>query len=324
MVRQVLGKVRVVNCTFQGAYSLALLDEDNPPINGDVQGDANGGFGALVTAADIAFVRCQLTGGASAYILGDLLSEDICYCLGTQHSGGDGLRALNSNVSLYDVLLRGGVGGDEEVNGADGGDGLILLGTGSLFASGCAFMGADAGDGYDCIFSRGGDGGRGLFVSGNSPARFLDCTYSGGAAGWGCSGSGVVGKPHDINSPVDNLAGIAHDFFFPLPVREQQLASFGLEGHPDDQVFVVFGAGESSLYVKDFSGQLHVTVPWLNLIYVGAVPASGALQLSVPVPELGPGVEGVSLRLQPLFLHVADGRVILGNWGPLLLLDQSL
>ena len=57
---------------------------------------------------------------------------------------------------------------------------------------------------------------------------------------------------------------------------------------------------------------------------MGILPASGSLQIAVPVPELGPGIEGVSFRVQTLFVNGLFDHVVLGLWAPLLLLDDAL
>lgn len=318
VVRQALGHVRLVDCTFRGADSIAT-------IGFTVQGNPDGGAGVVATAADISFLRCTLEGGNAANLVGDLLASGGCYCTITDQRGGDGLRALNSNVSLYDVGLKGGHGNDGEVYGGDGGHGLALLGTSTLFASGSDFQGWFGGTGNDWVFSEAGDGGSGVYATAATTCRFLDSTFAGASGGSSLSGGpkGVDGQPRKIIGTVVDLAGLAHRLTLSSPVREQESMEFTLSGHPNDQVYTVFGIGDGSQYLAEYAGQFHVSVPWLQFLYVGLVPASGTLAGSVPVPELGPGVQGLVFRVQPFFVHGVGGNTLLGNWAPLVLLDGA-
>jgi hypothetical protein len=157
------------------------------------------------SCAELVLVRCALQGGHGA------TNEDE----DQQPPASDGSAALLASacgLSIHDSTLAGGHGGGEFDTtchtGGDGGDGLTLLGAGSLLAAGSSFTGGAGGDGGDgeflgCECADGGPGGDGVATS--APVTWSASSATGGAGGPPggptCS-SGFPGQPVAGTTPT--------------------------------------------------------------------------------------------------------------------------
>ncbi len=308
------GSVRVVDCILTGAASLATFDQ-----SGTVIGTPDGFAGAQVrTSADVSFLNCTLTGGS-----GGLLYEVQAAPSSTVFTGGAGLFVENSEVSVYDSSLTGGFGGINFIVGPDGGAGLDVLSS-TVFASGNAFVGGNGGNADD-LFAQGigGDGGPGAASTFNSTTRFLECSFAGGGPGFSAGGTPAhAGPPRDLDGQNVDLPGLAHRLVVSPVVREFQPLSFSAQGHTGDPVFVFISRDDGSQYFGEFTGQLHVSIPWQNFFFLGTVPPGGELNGSTNLPAISSGFEGLSFRLQALFGH-SPSTGVLSNWAPLMFVDDA-
>ncbi|MCK6445281.1 MAG: hypothetical protein L6Q99_02720 [Planctomycetes bacterium] len=315
------GAIRVQSCTFEGFDSNV--------------GYQNGG-GAAWNAFDddVVFSGCTLNGG-------DGLSTQF---LPSPTHGGGALFARSSNVALFACVLRGGNGGSNGEEGYDGGDGGhgLEIPDGTVHASGSSFVGGNGGhggeeDGYPPYMGNyagnGGDGGHGAFLGsvppGTADPRFewRASTLLGGALGfggsgyWGPSGSnGAPGQTVAINNGTNvPLTGPARSFTGSVVRREGQFATLTFRGAPGDDVHLRIeypptwiGAGGHDLAHPALRDALHL----------GQIPASGVLTTTLPMPELGVGVESRVWILRSRFVDT-QGVETPGNPFALLVLDQQ-
>ncbi len=235
-------------------------------------------------------------------------------------TGGQGLSASTSTIHAIASELRGGKGGsgndDEGQNGGGGGNGLMLLsGLASCVDSnliGAAGGEGEPGDGGTFGCEDGGNGGAGgngayLFtqLGLTTKIRHTGSTMQGAPGGSGaqsfCGGSS--GSPGPDGLPV-RIFGAGTEVALGSParyltaktiVRESQFLQVRAKGQVGDQVW---------LRIERFVPNMgSLAAPQLaKHSFLGVIPAGGVLVHLLTVPELGPGVEGRILRLNPLFI----------------------
>jgi len=268
----------------------------------------------------LTLVRCTIKGGNG--IPGGQFSSS---------SGGPGLRVRTSLVAAWEVTSVGGDGGAEADNGGSGGAGVLLWQGAHLTSAAGLYQGGTAPGGdshFDFICGCevcyiGGVGGPGLYATAEAGS-----TCSGDLRGVALvGGKGVFGPSFFcIGSDGQALIDLNHQVTqSPAPLRSLQLDPLAGEGG-SLAVSLVGEAGDGVLVLAGFApaftqlsyGILDI-VPQVVAIF-GTLPASGMLDLTVPIPELGPGVEGVLLVAQPLFVPTGGGKV-LGSPSATVLLD---
>ena len=258
-----------------------------------------------------------------------------CAITGSSIAGGSpgfhGSDLGSSNVCMYDCTTTGGAGGD----GASifqGGHGARLHAGSFLFASGTTFVGGQGGDGADeALFvpcTDGSPGGNGLLLDAGAPqASTLECTFTGGPGGApgagnpGCS-PGATGSGLLVTSGSHTaLTGTAHSFKTSSPVREGGVQTKVYEGVPGEFVFADLSPFQGFLYFPEFRGVLTLGSP-LFIFFEGNIPASGKLEKTFVINEMGPGVEGVHVYMQAGFFDLNAG-IFQGAASSLTLLDSS-
>ena len=238
---------------------------------------------------------------------------------------GLGGSSFNSNVSAYDCEFRGGPSPGSasslltcSTGSTDAGDGF-QLNTGSLFASGCMFIGGLGGDGDDAAApvlggGNGGPGGDGLVVLG-SPSRLTtqDCTFVGspGGAG-GVAGNGTVcaAGPDgiDLDAPLGfvDLAGSAVGFSLTSPLREGEAGALSFDGSPGDVAFISFGPDPDAILLEGIGVLL--PSPLVGFILAGIIGPGGTLDFPVSFGSSGPNdfrdftVQGFAFTSEALVL----------------------
>lgn len=146
----------------------------------------------------VLFQDCLFRPPAQSLLTGDLTAVDVNSSLAVTfvrsqlegiyailQSGGNGLRITDSNVHLYDCLVKGGAGGTTLFIplALAGGSGVQMFG-GILFASGSTIQGGQGGDFLGAGCADGADGGIGLhLVSGSPTVHLVDTLVQGGAGG---------------------------------------------------------------------------------------------------------------------------------------------
>jgi hypothetical protein len=241
----------------------------------------------------------------------------------------DGARITNSNVSLYQSKVLGGRAGAGEVNGMRGGDALVAIGA-RVFASDCAFVGGDASDGgYD---GNGGDGGHGAVVQAESVFTTVDVTFAGGAAGsagacaspFACPHAGVAGAPSSVESgaTMTALSGPARTFTAPALVREHGNATLAFQGAPDDTLARASSWRGSARFSVERGAQVPARHVTFRAPTVGVLDAAGVFAQTLPILELGQGIESRVLFFQGV--HVAsDASLRFGTPRALIQLDSA-
>jgi hypothetical protein len=295
-------------------YGLTLRGGNATPIT--IPGHA---AARLIDCVDFAFVSCRLFGGSG-----------VLYVM----SGGPALVSSGSNVALYSSTLRGGEGaGGTPLEGAtpggDGGDGCVLH-DGFLFASSTRFEGGAGGNGgtIQCFTSfDGGDGGDGLVAPLASPAfaTLVDCTFAGGVAGLAhpCvtpAQDGVPGIPRVGDATF--LDGASRTLRAHVVARESESAAIAVTGAPGEEVVLFVATYDDYTYAPQLYGVAHLLPPIERRFSIGTIPASGVLITSLPIGELGPGVEASMQRMQALVLG-PSGSARLTNPTALVALDAS-
>lgn len=229
-------------------------------------------------------------------------------------SGGGALRAVDSNVSLYDCFIDGGTAA---IN-IEGQPGVVLDG-GALFSSGSILRGGVGGAGgaptAPAFCTDGKNGGPGLSVAAGS-VRLLDCVVEGGVGGstWGFCSDGDPGVPWKVSSAgtLQLLTESARSFDVDAVLREGGSTTLRLEGLPGDFAWLLLGLGDlpDMQASPALSGIFVPGLPWLPA-FVGTVPASGNLVLPSSVGDLPAGFDLVRLSTQAVM--GSQGAWVLGT-----------
>ena len=272
--------------------------------------------GLLVDGCDAVFAtRCLLFG-----------SE------GSQGFVGSGPFALNeavdtrsSQLVLYDTFALGGIGADGDFNlllpdtfliATRGGHGVLQRG-GFLFVAGCSLGGGAGGDGdlslvhLSCI--PGASGGDGLRLTDGADAKTLDVALSGGpggVTGGDLCQDGADGAPTVVeNGTLTDLAGELPLLFLESPVREGSPFFLVLEGPPGASTLVLLSLERTNAFLAPLNG---VLATGANAVFLptGTLPALGQLLVTAPVPELGPGVDGVAITVQAIVAEPTGGAIL--------------
>ena len=297
VVRNCQGSIRVSDCTLEG---FAGNYAQTPALTVD-------------RCDDVALSSCRLTQDYSAF-------------------GSEGLLAMDSNLSLFQTTVEGGV--SEFL----GGDGVHLVGSsGQLFATDCRFSGGDGLDAYCSGIGSGidaGDGGVGFYNEGWS-VLLQDTALVGGSGGYGdsdewgqpCGSGGSNGLdsvgPFSVlpgTGPQLQMAGVVHEALGTLDVL--------FSGVPGERVFLLTSLAGQFEFSPRFDGPRLLADPLLGMIhstatgagqlgggiplglqrsYVGTIDALGVLNVQVPIlPGSSSGLLA-SVQFQALFVEPGGG-----------------
>lgn len=295
----------------------------------------SGTITVVVSQSPIWIEGCRMdTAAVASTPIGVALIRCVCR--------GRSLPGIDNNIShtvVLGCLARGGDGKPgficPEVGPVSGGAGHFGLATsgGELLVSGTTMIGGGGGDGLQpdgaVPCTDGGPGGDGvgddIFAFGNPTDVWLhDVVMSGGTGGLGGSDcqTGSAGLPRDFaTSEVTDLAGSYRSVSTGGPVREGQPIVVTIEGEAGDSVHLLLSLEQEHAIVPALRGALLLAAPIALDPLV--LPASGTLQLSVPAPELGPGVEGILAFIGAGFIDV-NGDKHLGAPTSLAILDAAL
>lgn len=270
------------------------------------------GHGAVVQdCGAVTFVRCQMEGGHDAGFAPSFFP----------YQGGIGLVATDSTLHLYEVTAQGGFGssadGFDGIDGGDGGDGARLQDS-FLFAAASALAGGTGGPitNFLCLASD-GPGGDGLAALGASDVYELDSTFTGGLSGLGYC-EGTPGQP--VVGSAISLPGDYRSLTAASPVREGELSTSTYVGQPGDLVFGIWGVRQEPVFYQVFGGTVLPQV--LAAVLLGTIPAGGTLAFSLPLGQLPPGVDSLSLYSQAVILP-ASSPLILTNGTGVVILDDA-
>jgi len=90
------------------------------------------------------------------------------------------------------------------------------------------------------------------------------------------------------------------------------MALVTVTGTPGSPVALLLSLDSTVVPIKSLSGALAVGGTPV-IMTLGSLPASGVLALQAVVPELGPGIEGLAVFLQPAAFASDVGHFVLGQ-----------
>lgn len=236
--------------------------------------------------------------------------------------------AAPAAVHVFDSQLRGGNGDPSLVGFQDGAAAAEVHGA-SFFASGSTITGGDGSHLVDPWFGCAqGAGGSGLAMSaGTSVAQVgvLDTAVQGGSGAEGCGSLPMHGPDYSGSGDLLTLPGAHRTLAVNSPVREGETLSLSLGGAPGEFALLLLGAPAATLTGpaawSAWNAPLLLSAN-ASAFVLGAVPASGALELSFPVAELG--VDALTVAAQSAFLDFGAGGVRIGPTASVALIDAAL
>jgi len=273
--------------------------------------------------ADVTLVGCGLTGFGTTF-----------------NPAGSGCEIVSSTASIVTCRLTGGEGQDAANStfppllkpASPGGHGLSVqagLTSASVTLVDCWLQGGEGGTGFsDITFCEppkaGGDGMRVGEFSGELPdVRYADCHFHGGQAG----GAPYCGMPASGGQNIKLLSGTLMPvpgnppvLTTTTPAREGGTLPLTIDGQAGDSALLLFSAMPGGFFLPGKHGDL-LLGGTLLVIPLLPLPPSGQLPLSLTVPELGAGLQGIALYLQAA--TCAAGDCTLGTGSALVLLDAS-
>lgn len=238
-----------------------------------------------------------------------------------------GLEVQGANLYASDCAFTGADGcqGFTSSMACAGAPGLSLFAS-SAWTANCTFVGGHAfGGAGTCLFliAQGGDG---VQASGGSLLRTLGCSAAGGY-GLTCSGPETAppigGAPYEISADAQHVAlpGAGCTWSVLSPVREFQSVQATLDAEPDALAFLALALGPEAVYFDAFQGPKLVQFPWFGVV-LGNVSAAGTAQFSFPFGALPPGAEGQGFATQVAVLGSAGTLQVCGG-SVLTVLDQA-
>jgi hypothetical protein len=264
----------------------------------------------LATSPNVAFEACTLRGGDGGGHAGQ------CWCGTDGAAGGKGLFTQDSRAALYDCSATGGNGGRGAELGGNGGDAALLQGTLGMFASNSIFQGGSGGTADAapndpsglCLIGTGGDGGSGLRSNGpTTGAQIVGGSFTGGAGGVPLFGgpNGAAGFDQ-AGSGIFTLEGPPRVFVAPAIAREFTTVPLTFFGQPGDEVFLHITRQPGFRVLPLFHGVRLTKSPHPEYVaVVGTIPASGELDTSFTMPDLGVGVDAQTFFLQAQLMNTA-------------------
>ena len=288
----------------------------------------------VVDSAQVSFARCALLGASGFYNDFDPVGP------------GAGIEVVNSAVALYATSVRGGDGvtgtygqlGTIQRPASDAADGCIAGVNAQVFVSGSDLRGGRGGHGAGAScnpipFAGGdsGDGGDALAVDATAHVDVLDVVLTAGIAGSPGAGQGSCAPAGNSGLPGATIAGATANVSTwnglhrgmrgSTTVRELQSATFTFTGTPGDTVLLVWSAQPRHELYAPFLGVITYGTQ-VRRIPMGVIPGSGTLTSTLPIPDLGAGVEAQKRCLQAVFRD-ASNQVTLSDPLTLVLLDAA-
>ena len=230
----------------------------------------------------------------------------------------DTFLSTRSRVIVYDSTVVGG-----SFDRMDGWAGMVVT-DGIVFLSGCTVTG---GAGQDGVFveCQGGDGGVGLRILGTQPSVTSQVsTIVGGEGGTGSCGDGVDGQAIDQQAGAFGFVPTPpRSFVATSPVRDDESFSGVYSGQEHDRVWLMYSLTPSGgVGSAQVAGRLLLGGPRFRL-FRGEIGPGGSLVDSVPLGDLGPGVEALRVLAQPLVLNSTLGEAAFGSPQAIVLLDSA-
>ena len=287
----------------------------------------NGYLGAtvvgLTNVADASFAGCTIRG------------------VGALYGASRGIVASGSKLVLDHATVEGADGasaayfGGHWTGGGWGADAIDAADC-SVFASASTIRGGDGGSGHSgsCTdaynpSTSGGQGGDGVQSSGAATLKLLDSVVAGGAGGpggvgWPCGSQASNGGPGQAfvgPGAVETIPGTARTLATTALAREGQVFACHVEGVPGDLALLLLSTQPDHAFSPALHGVQLFAAPFRRVV-LGTIDASGVLDASVPITELGAGVAALTPHGQ-LAVRDLAGSTWLGSPAVLTLLDAS-
>jgi hypothetical protein len=261
------------------------------------------GAAAIARSARVTLVRCDLRGGTARFAT-------------------IGLGIGGSAVHLWSCTVRGGYG----PNGMPGAAAAVVTQS-FVSLNGSQLQGGDGAPGAlvgtFCIPAQ--DGGDALFLTDpQTQVSVLGTALLPGRAGTpgqGCPPANP-GLPVSGSGTAVVRAGQATSVTQSSPLRAGQNANLALFGPPGATAWLAFAPRQDSVFVGACNGAFLVDLATTIPVLLGALPASGLLTVTVPVPASLPA-RGALLFVQPVFTDPSPACFV-GAPTALVLLDRVL
>lgn len=283
------GSVWIEDCEVLGADFLTTASLQNDAACVD-------GAGGLPL---VSFVRCGLRGGEAFGIFGA--------------TANSGLVVSDAGAFLYDCEVEAGeTGGTPE-------PALGVFAGAEVFVSGGSVLGLDGRP--ETVFGTcETDGGPAARVS-SSVMTVFDATVQGGAAGVGTCGGAMPGEDFQLVSGgvVNDLPGKARAYQVDSPVVVGEVLAFEFAGLPGDLAVLGLSTETEPFLFLPGDGAILVGGP-IVLSTFGVVPASGSLELDIPLGAIGGDV--LNVYSQAAFFDSA-GLLTLSSGSALTLLSDA-
>lgn len=283
-----LGSVRVQACTFVGSYA-------SPGF-----GPPSAGAGAeVVRSSKVIFTRCMLFGRDLAFLSGE-----------AGRPGGVGLDALDSQIALYECLVRGGRGSEESYPaGGAGGDGCRVAGWG-VFASGTTIEGGRGGGGDYLGCTTGGAGGNALVIEDASAQLYGSDLVRGPAGAFYTCTPGMHGRRVvATNANVNEFASSHRALGAAVESSDNAVVTLNVVGEPGDSVELLVASRSVFAYSGALSGVSTIPQPWTALP-VGTIGASGALAVPYFIVDQTWPQAGRMMNFQAVLTNGAQQRFL--------------
>ncbi len=249
----------------------------------------------------------SISGSAHVSLIGCTVHGESNIQTNQPKAAAPGLRVATSSVTVYRGEVRGGDGSDfllilvpPVLALAEPGAAAIEFVSGNLLVGGALVRGGEGGfggmlpDTGACHQNE--SGGAGIVVGGS--LRLLGADVAGGAKGAahpGCPDSAsdgpatwvTTGTVNTIPEPLRSITATG-------PVALGGTTFVDVVGVPGEPALLIKSSFQHATDVPHMKGLLLPAPPW-TILALGAIPPSGTLSLSVPIPSapLPPGIEGV-------------------------------
>jgi hypothetical protein len=303
-LRDCAGRTWIEDCSlFKGRPSLQADDALSVTLVRSVLSGAGGGQ----------IAPCLGSFGAGGALFAN---SSPLWCYSTVALGGGGASALN--------CLEPGLAAKPGETGIENHESSVLL-VGSAVVGGSGGAGGTMASG-ECLAPA--DGAAALWLSGGAAQAWLVDT--GLAGGTGGVAEGACPGATSPGTALEAEPGAAVEWQADAPVlsatavaREGELVVLAVTAEVGSNVFALFSEQQAGALEPDLSGALLIGES-MGIAPLGTVDRTGILTYAHVVHELGPGVEGAVVYIQPLAYSPATGRCTLGAPSASLLLDQGL
>lgn len=300
------GAVRVQGCE--------LIGHDGPPCSEDYFW--GGSAARVMNSPNVAFARCTLIGGNGS---------DYGTGIGYGGYGGKGIYASASRIAVYDCDLHGGRGGSQTVAcgwtgsfglGGIGGDGALVSACPQFFVARSSFRAGDPG------FAGGfpGEPAYGIYAGNNPTITTLESVFVSNPSSGGGTYPGI-----QFTDPGTLIAlpGTGRTLTTNRVVREGASLRVALDGEPGDVVELMLADQSRFVLSSAWRGVSLLRAPKpAPVMLVGVIDATGVLDLTWPIADLGTGVQGRRVFLQAAFRDTA-GITTLSTPATVVLLDAA-